>query len=116
MVKLKIIGLFVGICLVIRCVLTYIAKIIPLKYLPIMGVIYLVFAIGFFHTYISQSRTKGILNQPAWWDGMRPVHGGLFLIFAITALLKYKDAWIILLIDTILGGVAFTIYHTCYNK
>lgn len=115
MFKLKIIGLFLGICLVLRIALTYITKIIPSKYLPIMGIIYLIFSIGFFNTYLSQSRKKGILNQPAWWDNLRPVHGGIYLIFAIAAFLKYKDAWIILLIDTIFGIIAFTVYHTLYS-
>lgn len=107
----KLLVLFLGICIPLRFAITYIAKILPIKYLPIMGALFLVFGGFFLYQYFSKSRMKGILNQPVWWNNLRLIHGFLFILFAILAIKKIGEAWKILLIDTLFGLVAFVIYH-----
>jgi hypothetical protein len=105
--------LFLGICIPLRLTVAYIAKIIPTTYLPILGVPYFVFAIGFFYLYITNTRLTGgeTMGDPIWWKDLRPIHGFLHLLFAILAFKRDTNAWKVLIIDTVFGFVAFWIYH-----
>ena len=107
----KLLVLFLGICIPLRFAITFIAKILPIKYLPIMGVLFLIFGCAFLYQFVSQTRMTGILGQYAWWSDLRAVHGFLFILFAILAFMRYRDAWKILFLDTSFGLVAFFIYH-----
>ena len=105
--------LFLGICIPVRLIAMFIALYIHKKYLPILGVPYLIAGIGIIYIYITGARQNGAetMGQPIWWNGLRPAHGLIYLVFAISAFLKYKDSWMILLIDVLLGLTAFWTYH-----
>ena len=105
--------LFLLLCIPIRLLLVYIAKTINNKYLPYLGWILLIPAIGFLYIYASNSRKTGpeVFGNKIWWNDLRPIHGLTYLIFSILAINKYKNAWVILLIDVLIGLLSFFIYH-----
>ncbi len=96
----------------IRCLFALIAK-NYIEYLPMMGYFALVPAIGFLYIYITGSRKTGpeVIGDKIWWNDLRPVHGFLYLLFAINAFEKNPDSWIILMLDVIIGLIAFLHFH-----
>jgi hypothetical protein len=101
---------FIG-CIGIRTLFVYIAKNINKDYLPYMGYIFIVIAINMIYIYINKSRQIGILGQNIWWDNLRPIHIINYAIFAHMAINKSPNAWIILLVDVIIGLSAHLYYH-----
>ena len=106
--------LFLGLCIPTRLAIAALAKHISLKYLPIMGAIFLVMGLGFLYLNLFNKRKVGIETggDVIWWNDLRPVHGFLAILFAVLAISKVRDAWVILVIDAIIGLVAFLTYHT----
>ena len=105
--------LFLGLCIPTRLLLVYISKIVNLKYLRILGIITLLPAIGFLYLYFSGNRQTGleVFGGKIWWTNLRIYHGLFYLIFSILAIFGVKNAWILLLIDTLFGLISFLIYH-----
>lgn len=103
-------------CIGLRTLFVYIAKTIDSKYLPILGYIALIPAIGFSYIYLTDSRKIGgeTFGEKIWWDDLRPIHACLYFTFAYMAITKDSRAWIILLIDVALGLSAFIYKH--YNN
>ena len=68
-------------------------------------------SIGFFSIYIFGLRKTGVEvgGNLIWWNDLRPVHGSLYLLFTLLAIKGYDKAYIILLIDTLIGLTAFGI-------
>jgi hypothetical protein len=104
--------LFICGCILVRSLFVIIAK----KYtvhLPIMGLIALLPAIGFFYIYFADIRKTGdeVFGDKIWWNSLRPVHGALYAIFAYMALQKDPNAWTILLLDVIIGLSGFLYFH-----
>ena len=75
----------------------------------ILAILALLISIGFFYIYFTGSRKTGTETEgkPIWWNNWRPVHGSIYLLFAVLTLLNIKNAWILLCLDVILGLVAF---------
>ncbi len=112
--KTKRIILFLFGCMLTRFMLVWIAYRYP-KLLPLMGYLAIIPAIGFALIYISGSRKTGpeVFGDVIWWNNLRPIHAILFAIFAYMAINKQKDhAWKILLIDAVIGLMAFIIHHS----
>ena len=105
--------LFLGLCIPSRFLLTYIAKILPLKYLPFMGFTMLGIVIGWTYIYLTGARKVGVetLGAPIWWNDLRPLHAGFYFTFVLMALNKSKNAYLPLFVDTIIGLIAFLKYH-----
>ena len=79
-----------------------------------MGILALIPAIGFITIYLLDLRKKGaeVFESKIWWNDLRPIHGILYLLFAIYAIKKEQNyAWIPLLIDVTIGLTAFLYYH-----
>lgn len=98
-------------CIGIRTMFVYIAYIASKKYLQIMGILALIPAIGFFVIHFGGLRKTGIEVAPGggeiWWSALRPVHGLLYLVFAILALSRLRQyAWVPLAIDVSVGIIA----------
>ncbi len=112
----KRILLFLFGCLIVRSLLVILAKQINIKYLPWLGILALIPAIGFFTIYIRKSRLTGpeVFGEKIWWNSLRPIHGLLYLLFAWFAIQKQSFAWIFLLIDVIIGFTVFLLHHM-YN-
>jgi len=97
-------------CIGTRSLLAWIAYKFPM-YLPYMGALALLPAIGFLVIYIGGIRKTGpeVFGDRIWWNDLRPVHGMLYALFAGLALCKNESAWIVLLIDVIIGFSAFVL-------
>ncbi len=109
--------LFLCGCIPARLLIMYLAKVVSLQYLPILGYLALLPAIGFVYLYISGIRTSGpeTFGEKIWWNQLRPIHALLYILFAYNAIYKIKNAWLYLLYDVILGLVSFLIYHYLNN-
>lgn len=100
-------------CIGVRFFLAWLAKTIDKKYLPVMGLLALGPVIGFLYIYFTKSRKTGaeVFGGKIWWNFMRPVHALLYFTFSVLAFQKSNFAWIFLLIDVVIGLLAFLNYH-----
>tara|TARA_B110000208_G_scaffold7450_1_gene9479 strand:+ start:880 stop:1248 length:369 start_codon:yes stop_codon:yes gene_type:complete len=115
---LKRIVLFLFGCMTVRFGLVYLTNKMPTKYLPYMGYIGLLPAIGFAYIYLTDSRKTGaeVFGDKIWWNDLRPIHSLLYFIFAYLAINASNQAYIPLLIDVVIGLVAFMVYHLYSRK
>lgn len=99
-------------CIPVRLSFMLIAKNYT-NYLKIMSYFALAISIGFFYIFSTGSRTTGTetFGDKIWWNNLRPIHGLLYLLFAIFAYKENKHAWIFLLIDVMLGLISFITFH-----
>jgi hypothetical protein len=111
--------LFLGGCIPARLALTYIAKVLPLPYLPLLGFFTLCMALGFLYLFFTGKRQVGTEtgNKPIWWQSLRWLHGLLYLLFSLLAFAGKREAYIVLLVDTLLGlGIFLGHYFTLQIK
>jgi hypothetical protein len=106
----KLFLLFFFMCIPLRLAFVYLAKNYT-NYLPLIGVLSSIAVVGWISNFYFNTRTKGILGQEVWWNNMRPVHIFLYIIFTILAFNKNKSAWVIGLLDVIIGITAFLMFH-----
>jgi hypothetical protein len=113
----KRILLFLIGCIGVRSLFVLLAKTLDPKYLPIMGVIALLPAIGFSYLFITGGRKTGreVFGEKIWWNVLRPLHAVLYFAFAIAAIAKASWSWVILLVDVIIGLLAFLFYHYAHG-
>lgn len=101
-------------CIPVRLLLVYLSKTLSTKYLTWMAYLALIPAIGFFYIYLTNSRKTGgeVFGDKIWWNNLRPVHGLLYMVFAVLVFTKNTNiAWIPLLIDVLIGLSNFFYYH-----
>jgi hypothetical protein len=100
-------------CIGTRLFFVYLAKTISNKYLNLLGYLALIPAIGFMYIYLTNSRKSGaeVFGDKIWWNDLRPLHAILYTMFALSAINGIKQSWIFLLIDVIIGLIAFLTYH-----
>ncbi len=105
--------LFIFGCILTRVIFVIIAKYTNIKYLPILGYLALLPALGFIYIYLTNSRKTGIEidGEKIWWSNLRPIHGILYLLFAYNAINKNPNSWIYLLIDVVFGLLSFIVFH-----
>lgn len=111
--KLKRIILYLIGCMGARTTLTYIVKNHPDKYKNILTAMLLIPAFGFAYIYLNDLRKTGgeVFGDKIWWNNLRPLHSILYFITALLVFLKQKNAFYFLAIDTLIGLVAFALYH-----
>ena len=105
-------------CMGTRFMLVWLAYSYP-SLLWVMGVLAAVVAMGFFTIYIGGLRTTGaeVFGDKIWWNSLRPVHGTLYMLFAILALSGvHAHAWKVLLVDVVIGLMAFLMHHGLVGK
>jgi hypothetical protein len=110
--------LFLFGCIGLRSFLVYIAYKFP-QALPYMSLPALFIALGFTIIYLGGYRKTGaeVFGDRIWWNSLRPVHALLWASFAYFAFTKRADiAWKILLVDVIIGFLAFTINKLSVSK
>jgi hypothetical protein len=107
-------ALFLIGCIGTRLLFVYIAKTIGLKYLPYLGFLALLPAIGFMYIYITGARKTGaeVFGGKIWWNDLRPLHALFYTMFAIMAIRRKPNAWIWLLVDVSFGLTSFLIFHS----
>lgn len=101
--------LFLVVCIGLRSALVYAARIASPSFLKIMGAMALIPALGFWIIFMIGARKTGpeVFGEPIWWNALRPVHGTMYLLFAIAALQASSKAWVFLLCDVLLGVAAY---------
>lgn len=106
-------ALFLLGCIPTRFFLVYLAKHSPLQYLPLLGYIALLPAIGFAYLFITGKRQYGseTFGEKIWWAPIRPVHSLLYFLFAYNAIRGEKNAWMYLLHDVVFGLTSFFVHH-----
>jgi hypothetical protein len=100
-------------CIGTRFLFVYVAKNIDVKYLPFIGYLALLPAIGFIYIYLTGSRKTGgeVFGEKIWWNDLRPIHSLIYFLFAYNAIIGNNKAWIYLLVDVIFGLISFLIFH-----
>ena len=100
-------------CIGTRTLFVYVAKNAGSKYLPLLGYLALLPAIGFIYIYLTGSRKTGgeVFGEKIWWNDLRPIHSLLYFLFAYNAIIGNNKAWIYLLVDVIFGLISFLIFH-----
>jgi hypothetical protein len=82
-----------------------------------MGYLALIPAIGFLYFYLTGTRQSGpeVFGDRIWWNALRPIHAVLLLSFAVLAISNITArrhlAWKVLLLDTVIGLVAFIVHR-----
>ena len=106
-------ALFLFGCIGMRSLFVYIAKSINVQYLPYLGYLALLPAIGFSYIFLTGTRQTGaeVFGSKIWWNKLRPIHAILYFLFAFSAIKKIQYSWIFLLIDVIFGLISFLTYH-----
>jgi len=91
-----------------RLGLVYIAYNFP-QFLKTLGLLALIPASGIMYIYFKGSRKTGpeTFGDPIWWNDLRPIHGLLWFTFAYMAINGMKNAWMVLLVDVIIGFLAY---------
>lgn len=96
------------------CIPTRLALTLAAKYNPKMiSIVTALISIGFFTIYFFDLRKTGIEvgGKKIWWNHLRPLHGVLFGLFSILAYYGDENAWILLLLDTVIGLIAFVAHN-----
>jgi hypothetical protein len=109
--------LFLFGCMGTRFFFVYLAKTTDLKYLPYLGYIALIIAIGLAYFYITKTRETGfeVFGEKIWWNDLRPLHASLYGLFGYNAINGNPKAWMFLLVDTIFGLISFLVHHYLNN-
>lgn len=115
--------LFLGLCIPIRIMISYVAKEYTnvnfngISLIKLLGYLALFPVLGWLYIMFISPRDTGpeTFGGKIWWGYLRPIHILLYIIFIILALSDNKknnsNAWIALLIDVIVGLLGFIIYH-----
>jgi hypothetical protein len=100
-------------CIGVRTLFVLIAKTASAYYLPILGYLALLPAIGFVYIYLTGSRQTGaeVFGEKIWWNNLRPLHATLYFLFAYNAINGNKMAYQYLMYDVVIGLGAFSAFH-----
>lgn len=96
---------FLTMCIGTRLMLAYISKGLSKQNLKLSSFVAVIVAISFITLYLFDLRKSGIeaSNGIVWWNVFRPIHGILFLLYAIYAFKGEKNAYYVLLVDAFFG-------------
>ena len=99
-IEAKRILLFLFGCIIVRSLFVFISYKINPNYLPYLGYLALLPAIGFTYIFITGSRKQGpeTFGKKIWWNNLRPIHAILYFLFAYYAIQKNKNSYKFLLI------------------
>lgn len=105
--------LFLVFCIGSRLTITLFSALGPRWLLRIIGVFALIPVVGWFYIIFIGKRDTGleVFGEKIWWKRIRPIHMLLWAFFAYMAITGNKNAWIVLLVDTLFGIGAFLQHH-----
>jgi hypothetical protein len=95
-----------------RVLFVYLAK-TQTHLLSYMALPAFLIACGFFIIFFKGLRKTGAetFGEPIWWNGLRPIHGLLYLCFAIAAYNGWKSSYQLLLMDVLIGICSWAMFH-----
>ena len=96
--------LFMFGCVPIRLFLIYIAKKASMIQLRLLSIPAFLISVGFIYQ-LKNGKQFGYFGGPVWWH--RGIHALLWMIFAILAFRKIQSAYIVLVVDLIVGVISF---------
>jgi hypothetical protein len=105
--------LFLFGCIGTRFLFVYIAKTVNTTYLPYLGYLAILPAVGFLYIFITKSRETGseVFGEKIWWNNLRPLHSIFYGLFAYNAIQRNTHAWVYLFADVLFGLVSFFVHH-----
>ena len=105
--------LFLCGCIGPRLAFTVISAYSTGVFLKILGIVALFPVIGWMYIMFIEKRDTGfeVFGDKIWWKDLRPIHTLLWTAFSYMAITGNRQAWIVLLIDTLFGLSAFLIHH-----
>ena len=104
-------GLFM-ICITVRLLLAYIASVANRRWLSILGYVAILPALGFSYLFVTGVRNKtGAFGEKIWWNPLRPAHAFFYGLFAYFAIAGNRNAWILLLLDALVGLGGFITHY-----
>lgn len=106
-------ALFLIGCMGSRFLFTAASAYVPPSYLPWLGGLAMLPALGWFYLTFLGERDTGpeVFGELIWWKHLRPLHMILWGFFAYLAFQRNTHAWIILLTDTLVGLFSFLEHH-----
>jgi hypothetical protein len=116
MIETKRIIVFLFGCILTRTILVLMAKNLNKEYLKIMGYLAIPIGVSFWYLYLvgnarADAQLEWLGDKKIWWDDLRPVHGSLYLLFAVYAIQQKNCSWIILAADVMIGLIAWLVHH-----
>lgn len=83
------------------------------KFRTVLGLFAILVGLGFWSIYLTHSRKTGteVFGDKIWWNSLRPLHGSLWLVAGCMILQNHPQAWVVLLVDTMIGLVSFLRKH-----
>ena len=100
--------LLFSICIAVRTIIAYAAYLATTPYLRYMGIVAILPAMGHIYLFFKDTRKNGAFGGKLWWNPVRPIHGVLYGLFAYNAIQGNHQAWVYLLLDVMIGLLAFT--------
>tara|TARA_B110000444_G_scaffold22617_1_gene18744 strand:- start:3578 stop:3913 length:336 start_codon:yes stop_codon:yes gene_type:complete len=98
---------YIAICIIARIVIAIIAKIIDVKYLPVMAIVTSFISIVFFKNFVVNAPKTGFFGNTVWWQNYRIIHFFNYGLFSLLAFTKNSNSWMVLLFDIFLGIIFF---------
>jgi len=105
--------LFLFGCIGSRLLFTGISAMASGWFLQLLGIIAMIPVLGWFYIIFIGERDTGVevMGGKIWWKNLRPIHMLLWFMFAWLAIQKNRQAWMVLLVDTLFGLGAFLVHH-----
>lgn len=100
-------------CIGTRTALAVGAKHASPDVLKVMGALALLPALGFYLIFLFKLRETGreVFGEKIWWNSLRPIHGTLYLLFAIFAIRGSDKAWMFLAADVAFGLISYIVHN-----
>ncbi len=103
-------------CLGARTAIAYLVKIFGPGHRLLIALLLALPAIGFTFIYLLGLRRTGgeVFGDKIWWNSLRPFHALMYFVAAAAVYLRNKNAYLLILLDTLVGLVAFCRFHLGY--
>lgn len=106
--KITRIFAFLVICLGIRLLFAYIAKNLSKENLRLSSIPAAILGLTFIILYLFDLRKTGVeAGGTIWWNKIRPIHGVIYILYAIYAFKGEKNAYYVLIFDVLVGFIAW---------
>ena len=86
----------------------------------IMGIVAFIMGLSFFSIYFDIAGTASVNKQlqvwmdqdsKVWWNNLRPLHGTMYIIFALLVFFNIKYSYVVLSLDVTIGLIAWILHH-----